>query len=256
MPDRKKKVRMVGFGKNRHTVGPERTDEERAMMRIKAQREREEQKARVAAANAARRAEAYRNSPEYAAQERANKIAEIEAAYAEVVDPAKASERDAAYKAAHEATATRLNAEIQRAIESGKTGVAMDLALELARDQYGMEVHQIYNERFGNMPYHDNEAIREGRGWNAIGFAQPDFDWQGAVDDKYYWSYSGDPSTWRENEDSTLKSGLNARLNEERMKYGSAGQSVRQQASRDARDKRIRELAQANYDAVYGRVNQ
>lgn len=257
MPDpKKKKGRWVGFGKNRRYIAPPKTAEERALARIDAQNERARREARIVAANAARRADAWWDSPERAAQLRAEEIAAIEAGYAEVLDPALAPQRDAEYKEKHEATAARLNGEIQKALERGQEDVAMDLARELARDQFGMETDQIYAERFGNMPYHDNEYIRMGRGLNNLAFAQPDFDWQGAVDDKYYWLTEGNPADWRENENGTLKSGLNARLNEERMRLGTAGQEVRRGQTKAFRSNRINALAEANLQAVKGRLNQ
>ena len=255
MPDPKKKGKGLGLrkslAKRSQDAWKDVTPEERARMRAE-----KEEKEKLEAME--RRRQYLYNMGDYqGARSQAAAIEqEIDNSWTYVPDPEKAEERDAKYKADHEATATRLNADIQRAIERGQTDVAMDLARELARDQYGMEADQIYAQRFGNMPYHDNRRVAEGRGYMQIGFPQEDFDWQGSIDDKYYWDVGGDPALWREGEDGTLKSGLNRRLNEERMKYGTAGQEVRKQGRRDARNKRIQELAQANYDAVYGRLNQ
>lgn len=255
MPDPKKKGKGLGFrkslAKRSQDAWEDVTPEQRAAMRAeKEEKEKLEQMER-------RRQYLYNMGDYQGARSQAAAIEqEKENSWTYTPDPEKAGERDAKYKADHEATATRLNADIQRAIERGQTDVAMDLARELARDQFGMETDQIYAERFGNMPYHDNVNIQEGRGYLQLGFPQESFDWQGAVDDKYYWHAGGNPADWREGEEGTLKSGLNRRRNDERMKLGTAGQWHREEQTRKFRDARIQELAKANYDAVYGRVNQ
>lgn len=255
MSDPKKKGKGLGFresaAKRSKDAWKDVTPEERAAMRAeKEEKEKLEQMER-------RRQYLYNMGDYQGARSQEAAIEnEIDNSWTYVPDPEKAEERDAEYKAEHEATATRLKAEIKRAIERGNTDAAMVAARELARDQYGMETDQIYAQRFGNMPYHDNRRVAEGRGYMQIGFPQEDFDWQGSLDDKYYWDAEGDPALYREGETSTIKSGLNARLNEERRKHGSAGQAARKQGRRDARENRIQELAQANYDAVYGRLNQ
>ena len=127
---------------------------------------------------------------------------------------------------------------------------------KMAVGQYNYETEKIYKDRFGNWSWDDNEMIQEGRGlWN-IAFPQEEFDWQGAVEDRYYWTYDGNPADYREGEDSTLKSGLNRRLNDERLKLGDAGQMVRRNTDRERKQNKINELAQANYDAVMARANR
>jgi hypothetical protein len=168
----------------------------------------------------------------------------------------KAQERYDAYHSEMEKNSNLYQSEMEKAIAAGDTDAAMQWAHKMAVGQYNYETEKIYKDRFGNWSWDDNEMIQEGRGlWN-IAFPQEEFDWQGAVEDRYYWTYDGNPADYREGEDSTLKSGLNRRLNDERLKLGDAGQMVRRNTDRERKQNKINELAQANYDAVMARANR